>query len=229
MQCFELDLNQPGGPQLVHAKQGDVGRIVRLLLYEGGVPYAPADGAFCIAYYKTSAGSGNYSENILIENNAVTLPLPVQMLGKAGGGALCLVLYDTDGGQLGWWNLLVEVEEVPGGLDSAAVTEWYTALSEVVGQTAANLQACREQVTVAQSYATFAADQAAKASDYADQAAEERGKVNVQMGAHLTASNPHKITAAGIGALTADSAANLLRVVSFDASTGVLVTATGVE
>lgn len=163
MQKFEVDIQKPGAPLIVHAKQGDTVRKMQVALYDGGVPYIPPGRTVAIVYYKGASGEGNYSANIRIDSNVLTIPLITQMLANAGGGAMCVVLQDADKGQLGTWNMQLVVEGVPG-LDSQAATEWFTALSEYIAQTLKNAERAE------------AAASAAKESEIAAANSEQRTK-----------------------------------------------------
>ena len=138
MQVISLDIAQRGAPPLILAKQGDVGRKFRAVITDGGEPYAiPADAGLSVWYSGTS-GEGNYSSigeksAFTISGNTVEVELITQMLAVKGGGTLCLILSGADGSQIGFWNLPYIAEPVPG-LEGAEATQYYTALSELLGQ-----------------------------------------------------------------------------------------------
>lgn len=159
MQKFDVDMQRPGVPLVVYAKQGDTARAIQLEMFDGGMPYTPPDSSRAIVFYKTASGEGNYSQNVVIAGNLLKIPLIAQMLTNAGGGLMCVVIGAPDGA-LATWNMEVRVEGVPG-IDSKAATEWYTALSEVVGETLKN--ALRAE-TAAASAEKSAKESAASAS-----------------------------------------------------------------
>ena len=167
MQKFEVDIQKPGAPLIVHAKQGDTVRKMQVALYDGGIPYIPPGGTVAIVYYKGASGEGNYSANIRIDSNVLTIPLITQMLANAGGGAMCVVLQDADKGQLGTWNMQLVVEGVPG-LDRQAATEWFTALSEYVGATLQNAERAETAASAAKQSETAAANSARAAKNTAN-------------------------------------------------------------
>lgn len=167
MQNFVIDIDRPGVPGVVHAKEGDTNRSVSMTLYRSGEAYTPpADTTFAV-FYATAAGEGNYTEGPTLAGNVLTIPLIAQMLDAPGGGAMCVIMFGADGLQLGMWNLQLEVERVPGR-NSTGATQWFTALSEYVAQTLANAQEAQAQADRAQGYAdsidpaTFKAADAAK-------------------------------------------------------------------
>ena len=152
MQKYIINVTSPGVADTVYAKQGDTERVIQLTLTRGGAPYIPPSGTTFVVFYATAAGEGNYSDGLTLTDNLLTVPLIEQMLDAPGGGAMCVVMFDADGGQLGTWNLQVDVERVPG-LGSEGATQWFTALSDYVGQTLANAQEAQAQADRAKGYA----------------------------------------------------------------------------
>ncbi|MBQ7860353.1 MAG: hypothetical protein IJ347_09520, partial [Faecalibacterium sp.] len=114
MQKYIINVTSPGVADTVYAKQGDTERVIQLTLTRGGAPYIPPSGTTFVVFYATAAGEGNYSDGLTLTDNLLTVPLIEQMLDAPGGGAMCVVMFDADGGQLGTWNLQVDVERVPG-------------------------------------------------------------------------------------------------------------------
>ena len=140
MQTIDLDISKLEVPEIVNAKQGDVGRKFCARICDNGQPFTIPDGASLSIWYSGTSGMGNYSaigENsaYTVEENAVTVELITQMLSNRGGGTLCLVLHGVDGSQLGLWNIPYVVEPVPG-MESVAAQKYYTALSEVASHAA---------------------------------------------------------------------------------------------
>lgn len=152
MQQFIIDVDTPAALGIVHAKQGDTDRAIQLILTRAGAPYIPPNGSAASVFYKTAGGEGNYSDGLTLTDNVLTVPLIEQMLDAPGCGAMCVVIFNAAGGQLGTWNLRVDVECVPG-LDSGGATQWFTALNEYVGQTLANAQEAQAQADRAKEYA----------------------------------------------------------------------------
>ena len=135
MQTIRLDLAEKGLPQMIYAKQADVGRKFKAIITDNGAPYTIADDAVFTVWYSGTSGEGNYSgigekSAITVEGNAVVVELITQMLTCRGGGTMCLTLHDTEGNQIGFWNLPYLVEAVPG-YESKEAKNHYTALSEV--------------------------------------------------------------------------------------------------
>ncbi len=134
MQVIDLDISSYQTPQVIYAKQGDVGRKFAVHLTDGGQAYTPPQGAWFSLWYSGTSGCGNYTaieerSAFSVEDNSVTVELIGQMLVNKGGGTLCLVLHQEDGSQIGWWNIPYHCEEVPGS-GSGAATAHYTALTE---------------------------------------------------------------------------------------------------
>lgn len=135
MQTIHLDLAVRTVPPMIHAKQGDIGRKFQAILTDNGKAFTVPDDAVFTVWYTGTSGEGNYSgigDNcaVTVDGNTVVVELITQMLKCRGGGTLCLTLNDTDGSQIGLWNLPYIVEAVPG-YDSAEAQMHYTALSEV--------------------------------------------------------------------------------------------------
>lgn len=91
-----MDLQRPGAPSIVHAKQGEkYTRAVKIKLYNGGAAWTPPDAASCwISYCKPDGTGGTYSsyevENggvlqaVTISGNALIARLAPQVLTCAG-------------------------------------------------------------------------------------------------------------------------------------------------
>lgn len=135
MQTIYIDISNKSVLPTIYAKQGDVGRKFRIVFTESGVTYNIPDNAVFSVWYSGDSGEGNYTEvgdrqAIIVNKNEVIVELITQMLTNPGGGTLCLVLFSSDGDQIGTWNIQYTVEAVPG-LDSPKAEDYYTALSEV--------------------------------------------------------------------------------------------------
>ena len=93
-QEFNLDLQNPGVPRVVHAKQGEsLTRAVKISLYSGGQAWTPPTGAtYQVCYRKPDGKGGTYStyqadgENpaVTAAGNVLTVTLIPQMLEVAG-------------------------------------------------------------------------------------------------------------------------------------------------
>lgn len=138
MQTIYLDLAVKNVPQLIYAKQGDVGRKFRAEIQDSGEAYHIGKDTVFTVWYSGTSGDGNYSavgENcaVTIAGNIIEVELIAQMLTNFGGGTICLMMNSPDGSQIGLWNLPYLCEAVPG-LGSEEATTHYTALSEVAQQ-----------------------------------------------------------------------------------------------
>lgn len=163
MQRFSVDIQRPGAPLVVHAKQGDTARAVQVSLYDGGVPYVPPEGTQPIVFYKTAGGMGNYSERVTLSGNTLDIPLIAQMLTSPGGGLMCVALVSKSKAQLATWNMEVHVECVPG-MDSKPAKDWYTAMAEYVAQTLANVDQAKAEVAKAKAEVQRAKEEADRAA-----------------------------------------------------------------
>lgn len=138
MQTIYLDISNKGVYPCVYAKQTDVGRKFKVVLTDSGVPYEIPNGSLVSIWFNGASGEGNYSDingksATEILGNTITVELIEQMLKVPGDGIVCLILNDSNGNQIGSWNLQYIVEFVPG-VDSEVATEYYTAFSEAVKQ-----------------------------------------------------------------------------------------------
>lgn len=150
MQTIHLEVSDKNVPELLHTKQGDVGRKFLAVFRDGAGDYEiPADAVLTVWYSGTS-GEGNYSaidghSAFTVSGSTVEVEIITQMLGCRGGGTLCLVMNRANGEQLGYWNIPYMTEGIPG-MESAAATEYYTALSETARQVARYAAEAREIV-----------------------------------------------------------------------------------
>lgn len=136
MQTIYLDVSNRGVIPVIYAKQNDVGRKVKVILTNSGLPYEPEAGSAFSVWYSGDSGMGNYTEigeksAFSISGNEVTVELITQMLQNGGEGFLCLVLSRANGEQIGLWNIPYICEAVPGA-GSEAAQQYYTAFSEAV-------------------------------------------------------------------------------------------------
>lgn len=91
-----MDLQRPGAPAIVHAKQGEkYTRAVKIKLYNGGAAWTPPDAASCwVSYCKPDGTGGTYSsyevvnggvlQAVTISGNALIVHLAPQVLTCAG-------------------------------------------------------------------------------------------------------------------------------------------------
>lgn len=153
MQTIYLDISNKGVIPCVQAKQSEVGRKFLAVITDNGVPYNIPDNSLLSVWYEGDTDAGNYSSieeksAFSIDGNKVVVELVAQMLLKPGKGDLCLSVTHGNGGETNTWNIPYEVEYKPGA-GSSVPTEYYTALTEA---------------------GAYAAEQAAIAKRYADQA-----------------------------------------------------------
>ena len=138
MQTIYIDISNKGTIPRVFAKQGDVGRSFLAILSDNGVPYTLGDGSVVSVWYSGKSGEGNYtsigeSPAVRYENNKIFVELITQMLSVAGDGIISLVLNDSSGKQIGFWNIDYTVEPV-AGIESPEATQHFTMLSETAAK-----------------------------------------------------------------------------------------------
>ena len=91
---FNLDLQNPGAPRIVHAMQGEsLTRAAKINLYNGGQAWTPPSGAaYQVSYCKPDGKGGTYATYqadgaqpaVTVSGNTLTVPLIAQMLEAAG-------------------------------------------------------------------------------------------------------------------------------------------------
>lgn len=119
MQTIKLHIFEISVTPTLFAKQGDVGRKFKAVITDGTEGYTiPADAVLSV-WFSGASGEGNYSSigdrsAFTVSGNTVEVELITQMLKNKGQGALCLVMNNADGSQIGTWNIPYEVEAVPG-------------------------------------------------------------------------------------------------------------------
>lgn len=136
MQIIYLDISNKGVVPTVYAKHGDVGRKFEVVLTDFGVPYYPPNGSAFSVWYSGSSGEGNYTDiddrsAFSVNENKVAVEMISQMLTNDGNGVLCLVLNESNGNQIGSWNIPYICEKIPG-FDSEEAKSYYTAFSNAV-------------------------------------------------------------------------------------------------
>lgn len=136
MQTIYIDISSKGVVPTIYAKQGDIGRKFEVIFTNSGLPYTiPADSVFSV-WYSGESGEGNYTNigdnsAFYVNENKVTVELITQMLTNDGNGILCIVLNESNGNQIGYWNIPYLCEKVPG-FESEGAKEYYTAFSKSV-------------------------------------------------------------------------------------------------
>lgn len=136
MQIIYLDISNKGVVPTVYAKQGDVGRKFEVVLTDFGIPYYPPNGSAFSVWYSGSSGEGNYTDiddrsAFSVNENKVAVEMISQMLTNDGNGVLCLVLNESNGNQIGSWNIPYICEKIPG-FDSEEAKSYYTAFAKAV-------------------------------------------------------------------------------------------------
>ena len=155
MQQITIDIsNRSQKLPVIHAKQADIGRKFQIFLTDNGINYFPAAGSRYCIWYAGTDGEGNYTavgehSAVSVSGNVLTVELIAQML-TGTGGTMCLTIHDPEGSQLGIWNILYNVESVPGA-DSPEAEVYYSAFTESVADAidaAARAEAAASAVTI---------------------------------------------------------------------------------
>lgn len=138
MQTIYLDISNKGVIPTINAKQGDVGRKFLAVITDNGTTLSGLENPVFSVWYEGDSGSGNYSSiddrpAVVFDGKNATVELATQMLTNAGDGEITLVMNDSNGYQIGVWNIDYSVEAVKG-MDSQEVENYYTALSETASQ-----------------------------------------------------------------------------------------------
>ena len=179
MQIFELDLSMRKMPDMLYAKQRDVGLKICVVLTDNQEEYNIPNGTQFSVWFTGKSGSGNYTEidgrsAFRIDGNKVTVELIYQMLTNPGEHVMCLVMNGADGNQQGLWNIPYFVEAIPGA-DSEAATAYYPAFLEAQKKAedaaaqseaaAGRAEAAAEKIQLDQEYfdtVVFSVDQSAE-------------------------------------------------------------------
>jgi len=136
MKTIHIDLSNKNVLPVVYAKQGDVGRKFAVVFTEAGTPYNIPNDAHLSVWYDGDSGDGNYTHigedsAFLIDGNTVEVEMITQMLSAPGRGNMCIVLANSEGEQIGSWNITYICEERPG-FDSEGAISYFNAFSEVI-------------------------------------------------------------------------------------------------
>lgn len=156
MQTFNLDISKRIMPEMLYAKQRDVGAKICIKLTDNEAEYVVPDGVMWSVWYSGAGVEGNYDkidsrDAVVVNGGTATVELIYQMLDNPGPGEMCLVMNSADGTQMGLWNIPYFVEAIPGA-DSKAAEAYYQAFLD------------------AQKRAKEAADRAEDAADRAESA-----------------------------------------------------------
>lgn len=138
MQTIQLDIIQKEPISALNVKQGDVGRMFCLQIFEGGESYKIAPDAIISMWYSSTSGAGNYTmigdkSPFQVNGNEIVAEIIAQMTACAGGGELCLQINERSGAQIGLWNIPYFVERLPG-FDSEGAKDQFSAFSEVIAK-----------------------------------------------------------------------------------------------
>lgn len=131
----------------IHIKQGDSNRYFQAVILDNGKNYSIPPGTELTVWFCGTGGRGNYasvedSSAISVSGNRVTVRVHPMMAAVKGGGVMCLVMTDSNGEQLGLWDIRFAVEGLPGveGIDAEDSYEAYRDLLSQAVQAAATFQ-----------------------------------------------------------------------------------------
>lgn len=179
MQTFNLDISKRIMPEMLNAKQRNVGTKILINITDNGKEYAiPADVSFSV-WYSGKSGEGNYTEigdksAFAVEGNTVTVELIMQMLNNPGEHLMCLVMNDAGGKQQGLWNIPYFVEAIPGA-DSEEAKQYYQAFVVALKKSEAAAENAETSKNYANAAAQIAEEAAERAADAADRAESAGG------------------------------------------------------
>lgn len=136
MQMILLDMSYKSVADILHAKQGDIGRKFSVTLTDNDVPHTIPDGSVVTVWYAAPGGSGNYTDidgqsAWSVSGNTVTVELIAPMLSLPGPGLLCLTINDNSGTQMGTWNIPLMIERTPGA-NSETAQQYYSVFETLL-------------------------------------------------------------------------------------------------
>ena len=136
MKTIHIDLSNKNVLPAVYAKQADVGRKFAVIFTEAGAPYNIPNDAHLSVWYDGDSGDGNYTNigdesAFRVNGNVVEVEMIEQMLSVPGIGNMCIVLANSEGEQIGSWNITYICEERPG-FGSEGAKSYFNAFSEVI-------------------------------------------------------------------------------------------------
>jgi hypothetical protein len=120
MQKIHLDISEKTLPQIVYAKQFDVGRKFIVALYDSGTPYTIPESATLSVGYAAADGknAGNFSGAVASENT-IEITVDEIMTSTAGNGVLSVTLLHENGNEISTWNIPYFIEMQPGSFPIA--------------------------------------------------------------------------------------------------------------
>lgn len=130
-----LNLKQPNGPVVVHAKQNDMSRWFQTTLLHGDQAWTPPSGAAVMIRYRKPDGTAGWYDTledgtsaVSLSGSTLTFGLAAQALAVAGRVKLDVSFYVSSNGdvaeRVSTFNLLIEVEEEPLS-DAEIVSDYY--------------------------------------------------------------------------------------------------------
>lgn len=192
MQTFNIDIAQSPAPLVLYAKQGDsLSRFFQINFLESGQPWAPPAGALFAVRYGTPGLPSGWYDTITepdgsshsafgLLGNVLTVEIAYEAVSVSGRNALCVLVLDANGYQLGAWNLALQVEITPGE-NAPESAQYYSLLSAQVAQVLASVTDAENAATLAESWAvggtgTRTGEDTNNAKYWADQAAASAGQ-----------------------------------------------------
>ena len=136
MEAIKVNLIPNGIPQMCHASQYDVGRQIRLDLFDGFTPYVIQSGdTFTLNVRKPD--NHVVTETITgTEGNTHLVIETTEQMTAVTGKNLCEIRVENDGDNIGSLNFIMQVEKdvIADGIPSESVIEDLSALvAEAVG------------------------------------------------------------------------------------------------
>lgn len=120
-QTYSLDLVPNGKPVVVPVSQYDNDRMLVFKLFESGVAY-DASGVASAVFTGRKPDDHFFMASMTVGSDNVSVALTAQMTAVAGNTKCEIILYDTEGNQLGTTNFVMQVEKAPVD-DSTKISE----------------------------------------------------------------------------------------------------------
>ena len=111
-QTYSLDLVPNGKPVVVPVSQYDNDRMLVFKLFDGGVAF-DASGVASAVFTGRKPDNYFFMAAMTVSTDNVSVELTTQMTAAAGNTTCEIILYDSEGNQLGTTNFVMQVEKAP--------------------------------------------------------------------------------------------------------------------
>lgn len=171
MQTINLDNSIKTTIPTLYFKQKNVGSEFTARLFENSTALNVAGNSFSV-WYSGESGDGNYSTingetAFFVNGNEVRVEMIAQMVNSPGEHEMCLIMNDSEGNQIGFWNIPYCVEAIPGAASEEA-TQYFNELAGAAEDAKAASEAAKGAAEDAQAAQVAAGLWAAAAERAAD-------------------------------------------------------------